>query len=491
MKSNSFMKKTGVAFLCQGLGLIYEFFIMVLAGRLLGAKEYGIVLYIYTILSICMIITKLGFENSIVSLMARKDITVERKRWIVLFCLGISLILSIIMVFALNIFKTTLVRLMGSSGENYKILRQMSPIIIFETAGILFSSVLRGSKETFKYYIVYMHMQYGIRLVSFVVLWYLFAMNNIYSLIISYYISYISMILMALFFLYDMHLFKGVKEKESLHFLFSLSIPLMLSSAITVVNSEIDQYMIGYYLNDAKLAIYSMALNIGKVSSFALVAINSIFAPLISEYYYSGMIEKLKFLYSRTTKWITCFDAIVMGIVSVCAKDVLFLVGEEYVDGVNVLVIILIGETVNAMVGSVGYLNSMTGKAGYVLLANLIAVLANIILNKQMIPIYGIIGVAIASASAMIISNLLLFALMFKHLKIHPYTQNYFGIVIAFAVAFVPTVVIHGIWNLGRVATITICGLVFCCIFGIIAYLLVCEKSEKEFVKSRIKGGLF
>ena len=287
-----------------------------------------------------------------------------------------------------------------------------------------------------------------------------------------------------------MHLFKGMKERVSLSFLFSLSIPLMLSGAITVVNSQIDQYMIGYYLNDARLAVYSMALNIGKVSSFALVAVNSIFAPLISEYYYSGMFEKIKLLYSRTTKWITCFNAVVMGIVSICAKDILFLVGEEYTAGAKVLVIILIGETVNAMVGSVGYLNSMTGKAEYVLAANLAAVFANVFLNMQMIPAYGIAGAAIASSVSVIVSNVLLFALMYSHLRIQPYTFSYMGIIIAFVTAFVPAFAVHSIWNWGHVTAVVICGWVFCFIFGIMAYLLVCEKNEKEVMKSYIKGRL-
>lgn len=487
MKNDSFIKKTGVAFLCQGIGLLYEFFIMIFAGRLLGANDYGTVLYVYTILSICMIVTKFGFENSIVSLMARKDIVIEKKRWIVLFCLKVSFVLSIIMIFVLNVFKPAVAAVMGSGSGNYNILRQMSPIILLETAGILFSSVLRGKKETLKYYVVYMHMQYGIRLASFIILWYLFAIKTIYSLIVSYYISYLFMLFMAMFFLNDMHLFNGIKKRESLSFLFSLSIPLMLSGAITVVNSQIDQYMIGYYLNDARLAIYSMALNIGKVSSFALVAVNSIFAPLISEYYYSGRLEKIKLLYSRTTKWITCFNVVVMGVVSICAKDILLLVGEEYVAGAKVLIIILIGETVNAMVGSVGYLNSMTGKAEYVLAANLITVIANIFLNMQMIPIYGIAGAAIASSVSMIISNLLLFALMFAHLRIQPYTFGYIGIIIAFVTAFAPTHAVHSLWNHGHITAILICGLVFCVIFCIMAYLLVCEKNEKEFVKSYIK----
>lgn len=488
MKSNSFIKKTGVAFVCQALGLLYEFIIMVLAGRLLGAKDYGIVLYAYTILSICMIVTKFGFENSIVSLMARKDIIIEKKRWIVLFCIGISLTLSVIMIFVINAFKPALVTIMGSGGDNYRILREMSPIIILETVGLLFASVLKGAKETFEYYIVYMHMQYGTRLLSFAVLWYIFKIKTIHSLIISYYISYIFMIFMALIFLHHMHLFKGGREKESPLFLFSLCIPMLLSSAITVVNSEIDQYMIGYYLNDAKLAVYSMTLNIGKISSFALVAVNSIFAPLISEYYYSGNTEKLKYLYSRTTKWVVCFNAVVMGAVSICSRDVLSLIGNEYIVGYRVLVIILIGETVNSLVGSVGYLNCMTGKASHVLAANLVAVSVNVFLNRQMIPIYGIEGAAIASATAVIISNVLLFILMYKHLKMQPYTLKYLGIIIAFVSAFIPTVLIHGIWNRGPVTTISICVLFFCLTFGIMAYFLVCEENEKNFVKLHIGG---
>ncbi|WP_158589525.1 oligosaccharide flippase family protein [Butyrivibrio sp. CB08] len=484
-----FFRKIVVAVLGQGIGLLYEFLIMVFAGRLLGADDYGKVLYVYTLLSICMIITKFGFEGCIVSYVARNDIGPEKKRWIVLLCLGVSLAVSICMIILIHVLKPFMIVLMGAGSDNYDVLRTMSPIIVLETMGILLSSVIKGRKETFRYYVVYMHMQYGIRLMSFIILWYLFGIRNIFSLIISYYLSCFSMILVAFIFLRETHIISGIKEKESLHSVFMISIPLMLSSAITVLNSQIDQYMIGYYLNNAVLAIYSMALNIGRVSSFALIAVNSIFAPTISECYYSGMKERLKNLYIKTTKWVTCFNMLILGVFSICSRDIMMLVGEEYSSGATVIIIILLGEVVNSSVGAVGYLNSMTGKAVNVFASNLIAVVMNIILNMYLIPSYGIAGAAIASAISVITCNLLLFYFMYRHLKMIPFTRNYVGIIVAFLGAFLLTISIHNFCVLSGVYIIVVCSLVFCFVFGVIAYFLIIESDERQYIKRLISGG--
>ena len=70
-----------------------------------------------------------------------------------------------------------------------------------------------------------------------------FNMEGLRSIIISYYGSCIAMIACGLYFLREIHLFSGIKVKYSVSLLFGLTIPMLLSSAIDVINAQIDQYI--------------------------------------------------------------------------------------------------------------------------------------------------------------------------------------------------------------------------------------------------------
>ena len=67
--------------------------------------------------------------------------------------------------------------------------------------------------------------------------------------------------------------------------------------------------------------------------------------------------------------------------------------------------ILTIGQSVNAVSGSVGYILQMTGKE--IVFQNIVtaSVMLNIILNIILIPLFGITGAAVASAASMIFWN--------------------------------------------------------------------------------------
>ena len=483
IQNNNLLTKILSAFVSQGLGIIFQFIFIIVAGRLLDESVYGQVVYVYTILSLIMIFTKFGFENGMVSIMARSDISVERKRWCVLFCLKVATILSILAMVIIVSAHSLTSFLLGTGQGNYQLLKVMSPIILLETWAMIIASAIRGLKKITSYYVVYMHMQYGARTVIFAALYYFFNMEGLRSIIISYYGSCIAMIACGLYFLREIHLFSGIKVKYSVSLLFGLTIPMLLSSAIDVINAQIDQYMIGYMMESSQLAIYSMALNIGKVSSFALVAVNSIFAPMISEYYYAGRLQELNRLYSVLTKWVVVFNALASGVIAICAEDVLMIIGKEYVAGKAVLIIIFFGQLANSLVGAVGFLNSMTGKPQYVMYAAVSGICVNVVLNTTLIPLWGIRGAALATASALIVDIIVNFILMHRYLHIQPYNFKYFGIIPSFVVAFVPTYVIHSRFDINFVLKIVLCGGIYFVIYSLCTYLFVTTSEERTYIR--------
>ena len=82
------------------------------------------------------------------------------------------------------------------------------------------------------------------------------------------------------------------------------------------------------------------------------------------------------------------------------------LFGEQYKQGANLLRILVIGQFINVITGSVGFLLNMTGfekdMRNIVFLSGAIALLLNFIL----IPIYGVTGAAIATSIAIALQSL-------------------------------------------------------------------------------------
>ena len=80
--------------------------------------------------------------------------------------------------------------------------------------------------------------------------------------------------------------------------------------------------------------------------------------------------------------------------------------GTEFLIAKNTLLILLIGQIVNAMSGSVGFILQMTGREKVYQNILLLTLVINITLNIILIPKFGIEGAAIASAFSLLLWNL-------------------------------------------------------------------------------------
>jgi len=94
--------------------------------------------------------------------------------------------------------------------------------------------------------------------------------------------------------------------------------------------------------------------------------------------------------------------------------------GNDFYEGRVPLMILGIGQFVNAFTGSVGFLLSMTGHERTLVGCSIVGLLVNLFLGILLVPSMNAIGAAIATAVSLIISNTLLSILVFKKLKILP-----------------------------------------------------------------------
>jgi len=156
-----------------------------------------------------------------------------------------------------------------------------------------------------------------------------------------------------------------------------------------------------------------------------LAAVNVIFAPMISEMYGKGQLDRLEVVFKLVTKWIFLTSFPIFLLIVVFSEPILYLFGAEFSAGAPALRILSAGYLIDASVGSVGFLLTMTGRPNVNLINSIVLGIANLALIVFLTPRYGMLGTAVAVGAATAIINLARLGEVYHFLKIHPYRRDF------------------------------------------------------------------
>ncbi|WP_300099003.1 lipopolysaccharide biosynthesis protein [Methanosarcina sp.] len=184
------------------------------------------------------------------------------------------------------------------------------------------------------------------------------------------------------------------KFKESFYFGLPL-IPHMLAGWIT---SLIDRLFLSWYWNLSIVGLYSLGYQIGSILSLITTAINFAWVPFfLSKATDEG--EKAKHTFSiLTTYYMALIGFIGVGI-ALFAKDVIHLMTvPAYYEASQVVPFIVLAFVLNGMYYMVVNQIFLLKKTKYLAITTFLGALINIGLNFLLIPEYGMIGAAAATA---------------------------------------------------------------------------------------------
>lgn len=197
-----------------------------------------------------------------------------------------------------------------------------------------------------------------------------------------------------------------------------VSIPLLLMSGFQIILNRADIIMVGTLMGATEAGLYNAAARTGGLIAFILTAFNAIAAPMISDYWANRELDKLEALVTTVIQW-AFWPSFVLAIgMSVFSPMILGLFGSEFATAWFVLVLVGIGQLVNATAGPVGYLMGLTGherEAAWVFGAS---AALNVVLNLVLIPIFGMIGGAMATMTTLILWNFWLIVLVRRRVGI-------------------------------------------------------------------------
>lgn len=275
------------------------------------------------------------------------------------------------------------------------------------------------------------------------------------------------------------HLFRG--KVEGLRELLTFSVPVFLASLSHLVVSRLDLLLLGYFRGAEEVGLYRAAVTVASMVSFLLGAMNTAFAPLISELHHSGKNRELEAMYERVTRWVLMVALPLCVIICIFSSNVLQIFGRGFKEAWEPLVILAIAQLCNSATGSVGFLLQMTGKERWFMVNYMISAAVNASSNMVLIPALGATGAAIGTGLSIVLVNGLGIVELWVFRRIHPWSRFSILYLVAGAISALVGAALQ--WGIG-LWPISVGGALF-------AYLVIVGKKGLSHEDKRLASSLW
>jgi len=178
------------------------------------------------------------------------------------------------------------------------------------------------------------------------------------------------------------------------------ALPILALDGLLVTMHQCDILLLKWMSTSSSTGIYSVTVQLGRVAALILIVANSVITPRFAALHAAGRIDELQRLVMWSARTVTALTAVLALALVVFGELALSVYSPGFEAGYPALVVLVIGQAVNAMAGSVGFLLIMTGNERDVLVISAGVAVLNLVLNMVLIPGLDMLGAAIASAVA-------------------------------------------------------------------------------------------
>lgn len=281
---------------------------------------------------------------------------------------------------------------------------------------------------------------------------------------------------------------KAVSLSELLLF----SLPTAFAGTFTFLTSWVDRILLGLFATTADVGIYQALAQPALIIAIILRSLNTIFSPMIANLYQLGEFDRLEEMYKVSTKWGIYLSIPFFLFICFASQEIMVgLFGIEYASGAMPLVVLTIGQMVNVSTGAVGFILVMTGYERFWLIFSVVAFTLNVVLNVLLVPQFGLMGAAVATAIA--ISSLYLSGLFAakRVVGLWPYDARYKKGMLAAALTISSLMLLQliGIENIWL--SIFVTALVATVVFVAVLWQLGLDSEDRKFLAlllQKVKG---
>lgn len=192
------------------------------------------------------------------------------------------------------------------------------------------------------------------------------------------------------------------------------SYPMSISAMAIFLLMTFDVIFLKKYWGSQTVAYYNVAIKIMTIVAMIINVVNVNLSSKVAEYFYSNNSDELRRTLKNSARLIFALTFPLSVLICFNSSFILSFFGQEYVVASQALIILILGQGLCAFFGLAPIYLNMTGRQKIFQRILLSAVLVNFLLNRILIPDYGLIGASIAFSVSMFFWNIIAAVFAYK-----------------------------------------------------------------------------
>jgi len=400
--------KSSKTMIVKIIGMIAGLSVSIFLGRMLGPEGLGIVSFANKFGMILLILTMFGFQNVIIKFIAiakgkldNNGIATALKTSLVfngLLSLCIACIGASVLPFILDIW--------SYNQDLYIPLLIVFVMLIPQTISRVYGSALNGFGKIWQANLVDQTLSAILVGLGLILYWTFNIVFTPVSVLLLYAISRI-ILAVVVKVLWNQTFKSKIKGQFNFKPMLKMAKPLMLVTGTGVIASNADVIMLGVLGTFKDVGVYSVAGRLALLSSFFLQVTNAAIAPKLASLYDESKINEMRLMVQRVTKGLTIVALLFITFFVVLGQWLLSFWGAEFQEAYWILVILSIGQFFNMATGCSGMILVMCGHEKIYGFVSIFSLLLNLSLNFVLIKYLGALGAGIATATTIILGNII------------------------------------------------------------------------------------
>jgi O-antigen/teichoic acid export membrane protein len=200
---------------------------------------------------------------------------------------------------------------------------------------------------------------------------------------------------------------------------FSVSLPILIVEGFYLLLTNVDIVMLQQFRSPDDVAVYYAAAKTLALITFVHFAVAAAVGHRFSQYHVTNDQERLKSILADSIRWTFWGSLAASAVILIVGQPLLSLFGSRFVEGYHLMLILVAGLMARAAVGPVERLLNMLGEQRVCAAVYATAFVLNLVLCVVLIPRVGVEGAAIATSTALIVESMLLFYVTKRRLGFH------------------------------------------------------------------------
>lgn len=409
---------TAVAFALKIVGAGLAFALNVVLARLLGADGVGLYFLALSIVAIASVIGRLGLDNALLRFISSYAAREQWENVNSAYTLGMrwAMIASLLVSILVFLIAPWLAEIQNKP-ELVEPLRWMSLSILPFALFNLHAESLKGLKRIRDALLV---QGIGLPLMCLLLIVPFVELSGVLGASVAYALASLLVMLLSYWF------WRKAAHHDAAVASDGVSVELWESCkplwVVSLMNRGIMLWapilIVGVWLESSDVGVFSAATRVALLVNLLLVTVNNVVAPKFSELYTKGALRALGSTARQTAGFIALlvlplFLGLLLG-----REYVMGIFGQDFVVGSDVLAILLLGQYVNVLSGSVGFLLMMSGNEKVYRNITFVFALIQIGLIVLLTPLLGVEGAAVAVALALAGMNVAGVVLVYRRLGV-------------------------------------------------------------------------